>query len=176
MMAGHERSLAIRILRSVARFFVTVAVVGYTVLDELLFPLVRPVIRWLGRLQLFQLIAVGIARLPPYAVLVLLAVPFVIIEPIKVFAVYWGATGHVIQGGALLIVAHVVSILTCDRIYHSGHAQLMKIIWFARLMAWLVRLRDKAFTWARSTAAWRAASAMARSVRGWFRGILQALR
>ena len=108
--------------------------------------------------------------------LVLLAVPFVIIEPIKVFAVYWGATGHVIQGGALLLVAHLVSILTCDRIYHSGHGQLMKIIWFARLMAWLVRLRDKAFAWARSTAAWRAASAMARSIRDWFRGILQSLR
>ena len=173
---NRSRPPVIRVLRAILRFFVTIGVVGYTILDELLFPLVRPLLRWLGALQLFQALGRWIAGSPPYVVLVVLAVPFLIIEPVKVLAVYWTATGHVIAGGGLLIVAHTVSILTCERIYHVGHAPLMRIVWFARLMTWVIGLRDKALGWAKSTAAWRMASQMARSVREWFRGFVQSLR
>jgi hypothetical protein len=106
---------------------------------------------------------------------VLLAVPFIVIEPAKVFALYWGAVGHPVQGLILLIIAQVVSILTCDRIFHVGYQPLMRIGWFKRLMGWLIGLRDKALGWAKATEVWKAAAAMIRSVRTWFRGLLAAL-
>jgi hypothetical protein len=166
----------LRVLRAIARFVVTIAVVIYTLLDELLFPLVRPLLRWLGDLKLFQKLGAWIAGLPPYVVLVLLAVPFILIEPAKVFAVYWTATGHVIQGAILLLIAQIVSLLTCERIFHVGHDKLMQIGWFKRLMTWLFGLRDKALNWAKSSKIWQSAAEMIKSVRTWFRGLIASLR
>lgn len=154
------------------RALVTLGVILYTALDELLFPLFRPAIRWLGSLQLFQRLAAFIHGLPPYAVLVLLAAPFIILEPAKLFAIYWGATGHPLQGALLLLAAQVASILTCDRIFHVGYGPLMRIGWFNRLMTWLISLRDLALNWARATAIWKAAATAARSVKAWFRNLL----
>lgn len=171
-----ERPLWKQVIRAIGRFVVTVGVVFYTLLDELLFPLFRPAIRWLGDLQLFQALARLIQRLPPYAVLVLLAVPFIVIEPAKVFALYWGAVGHPIQGLILLGIAQIVSILTCDRIFHVGYEPLMRIGWFKRLMSWLIGLRDNALGWAKATEVWKASAAMIRTVRTWFRGVLASLR
>jgi len=161
----------LRAFRVLARFVVTIGVVIYTLLDELLFPLVRPLLGWLGDLQLFQRLGVFIAGLPPYVVLVCLAVPFIVIEPVKVFAVYWTAIGHFLAGPVLLLFAHLVSLVTLERIYHVGHGQLMQIGWFARLMGWLLGLRDKGLGWAKSTTAWKSAAATIRSVREWLRQI-----
>lgn len=171
-----NRPLPVRILRGIGRALVTVAVVAYTVFSELLLPLLRPLLRWLSALRLFETLGALIRRLPPYVVLVLLAVPFVIIEPVKVFAIYWGAIGHPVQGLLLLVLAQVLSILTCDRIYHAGHEPLMRIGWFRRFMTWLKTLRDRALDWAKATAAWRSGAALAHSVRLWFGGILASRR
>lgn len=143
----------------------SVCVVVYVVIDELLTGILWPAIAGLSRLKIFRLIGDAIASLPPYGVLVLLGVPFVIIEPVKVFALYWIATGHLVQGPILLVLAHVLSILSCDRIYHSGHAKLMQIAWFKRLMTWLVGLRDLALGWVRSTALWRTVSGTVSALR-----------
>ena len=165
-----------RVIRGIGRAVVTIAVVIYTVLDELLFPLFRPLIRWLGELRLFQRLGALIGRLPPYVALVLLAVPFVVIEPAKLFAVYWGATGHVVQGTILLLIAQVLSLLICERIFHAAYEPLMRIGWLKALLGWLFGLRDRAIGWARSTAAWQAAAGWVRGAREWLRGVLASLR
>lgn len=162
----------VSVVRAVARFVVAIAVVIYTLLDELLFPLVRPLLRWLGALQLFQRLGALIQRLPPYVVLALLAVPFIIIEPAKVVALYWIATGQVVLGVVALGLAQVISLLTCERIFHVGHEPLMRIGWFKALMGWLFGLRDKALDWVRATQVWRWATRVGRDVRDWFKRII----
>ena len=108
--------------------------------------------------------------------LLILAVPVVVPEPLKVFALFWFALGHLIQGGILLFVAHGASILTLERLYQAGKPQLMKIGWFARIMGWLGALRDAALAFAKSTAAWKWAAETASAVRAWFRRIIQSAR
>lgn len=164
------------VLRVIGRAVATVLVVVWAILDELLFPLFRPLIAALSRLRIFETLAVLIARTPPYGVLVLLAVPFVVIEPLKVVALYWIATGWFVRGVLLLIGSYVLSIFTVDRIYHTGRGQLMKIGWFARLMTWIGGLRDRAYAWVRTTAAWQWAARMAAEIRGWVRGLFQTAR
>ncbi len=147
-------------------------VIGYALLDTLLFPLFRPLVDALSKLRVFEAAGAVLLRLPPYVVLLILAVPFIVLEPLKVFALYWFALGHLIQGGILLIVAHGASILTLERLYHAGKPQLMQIGWFKRLMTWLGGLRDAAMKLARSTAAWQWAAGVATSLRGWVRGLV----
>ena len=163
-------------LRAIGRFVVGIFVVAYAILDTLLFPLFRPLIRYLSGLRLFEAVGALIVKLPPYLVLLILAVPFVVLEPLKVFALYWFALGHLIQGGILLVIAHGASILTLERLYQAGKPQLMKIGWFARVMAWLGGLRDTALNFAKSTAAWTWAAETGAAVRAWFRSVIQSAR
>ena len=176
MTEPQDRSTGYRALRAIGRFLVGIVVVGYAILDTLLSPLFRPLIRYLSGLRLFEAIGALLARLPPYVVLLILAVPFVVLEPLKVFALYWFALGHLIQGGILLIVAHGLSILTLERLYHAGKSQLMKIGWFARVMGWLGALRDAALNFAKATGAWKWAAETATAVRAWFRRVIQSAR
>ena len=164
------------VLKAVARFAVAVAVVAYTLLDELLSPVFRPAIRWLSALRLFQRLGEAIGRLPPYGALVLLAVPFVIIEPAKVGALWVIATGRVVEGTVLLLIAHAMSLLICERIFHAGYGPLMRIGWFRALLDWLFSIRDRAIAWGKDTAAWKAAVGVARNVREWVRGVVTGLR
>jgi len=161
------------VMRLIGRAIATVIVVVWLVFEVLLLPLVRPVVHWLGRLALFEKLGALIGSLPPYAVLVLLAIPFVLVEPLKAIGLYWMATGLVVRGLALFVFAHLVSLLTLDRIYHAGHTQLMQIGWFARLMTWLISLRDRAFAMARSTPAWRWSAKTVAKLRTWVRTLIE---
>lgn len=175
-MTGRPLNPLQQALRHVGRFVVGIFVVGYSILDQLLFPLFRPLIGWLSGLKLFELIGAGLQKLPPYVMLLVLAVPFFLLEPLKLFALYWIAVGHIYQGAALTILAHVLSILTLERLYHAGKPQLMQIGWFARLMAWLGGIRDTALRIAKSTAVWKWSAEIALAVRAWLRSVLQSVR
>jgi hypothetical protein len=168
-VAKGEPNGAGRLLRRLARAMVAVFVVGYTLLDELLFPIFRPLIRWLGQLGIFERIGVLIGQLPPYLVLLLLGVPFVLIEPLKVYALLLIATGQLVTGVMLMLLAQVLSLLILERIYHAGHAPLMRIAWFRAVMGWVIALRDKALGLIRATSAWRFAMRQARRVKAWAR-------
>lgn len=162
------------VLRLLGRAIATAIVLVWLAFEFLLLPVIRPAINWLSSLRLFETIGGWIGRLPPYVVLVLLAIPFVLIEPLKALGLYWMGTGLLVRGLALFVFAHLVSLLTLDRIYHAGREQLMKIGWFARLMGWLIGLRDWAFGWARSTAAWKWGAAAAGQVRARIRRMVRA--
>ena len=162
-------------LRFVVQSVLSVFLILWTLLDTLLFPLIRPLLDALGRLQLFALIETGLGRLPAYLALLALAVPFVIIEPIKAFALYWFGIGHFVQGAVLYVISHLASILIVERVYHAAHEPLMRINWFRRLMAWLDRIRHIGIDWAQSTALWQVSARLARQVAGTVRGWLRAL-
>lgn len=161
------------VLHAIGRTIAVIVVFVWTILDEALFPLFRPLVRWLSGFRIFHAIGDLLGRLPPYVVLVCLAVPFVLIEPLKIVALYWIATGLVIRGGALMVFSYVLSIFTLDRIYHAGRGQLMQIGWFARLMSWLVGLRDAAFGWVKATAAWQAGRRLVLAARAWVIGLFR---
>ena len=158
-------------LRGLGRIVLSILLILWTLLDLLLFPLLRPLLAWLARLRLFDWIGTLLGQLPPYAALLVFAIPFVIIEPIKAFALYWLATGHVVTGAGLYGLAYVASIVIVERIYHAAHAPLMRIDWFRRLMSWLDGIRRIGLDWARSTPLWRssaaAAIALRRTIAGW---------
>ncbi len=175
-MTENPTNPAFRLLRHVARFLVGIFVVGYALLDGLLFPLVRPLLAYLSRLQLFAAFGALLVKLPPYVVLLLLAVPFFLLEPLKLVALYRIAIGHVVQGTVLTLVAHGLSILTLERLYQAGKPQLLKIGWFMRLMGWLGGIRDYALAFARSTPAWKWAAQLVREIRAWFRNLLRSVR
>ena len=171
-MADHQLNPLQRCLRILAEIIVAI----YVVVDSIVFALFRPVVRWLSGLRVVQRLERWIQSLPPYVILVVMVVPFIIAELAKVFAVYWMAEGHFRTGMTIFIGAYVVSIFVCERILHAGKAQLMTIPWFAWIYNWIMTVRDAIFGWFRQTAIWRAAITLKEKARLTMRGVSDRLR
>ncbi len=135
------------------------------VLDELARPLYRPLLAWLGSFRVVARVEAAIARLPPYGVLALLAVPFAVAEPMKLVALVLLARGAWFSGIALMALGHLTSFVLVERVYHAGRGQLLTIGWFARCMAWLDRIRQLVVGRIKASATWRRATALGRAIR-----------
>jgi hypothetical protein len=129
-------------------------VVLYVVLDGIVTPVVRPLLGWVARLRFVIRLQDIVAALPPYAILVLLAVPLAFAEPAKIYALYLMAEGHFASGLVTISMAYLVSLLIVERIYHAGSAKLKTIPWFAKLMDWLTGIRDRLLAWVWATRIW----------------------
>ena len=140
-------------------------VVLYVVLDGIVTPVVRPLLRWVAKLRFVIRLQDIVAALPPYAILVLLAIPFAFAEPAKIYALYLMTKGQVATGLVTISMAYLVSLVVVERIYHAGRAKLKTIPWFAILMDWLTGIRDHLLAWARATRVWAFSVKLKRNAR-----------
>ena len=105
------------------------------VLDGIFRPLYRPVITAISGLTFIKRLENRIARLPRLAILLCLAVPFAIAEPMKIVGLVLIAHGAFKSGLALTILAHLSTFLIVERIYHAGREKLLTYGW----LAWIMR-------------------------------------
>jgi hypothetical protein len=117
-----------------------------------------------------------VAALPPYAILVLLAIPFAFAEPPKIYGLYLIGAGHLAAGLFTTAMAHLVTLVIVERIYHAGQAKLKMIFWFAKLMDWLTGIRDRLLAFARSTRVWAFSVRLKESARAILAKLLLRLR
>lgn len=141
-------------------------VVGIAILlDELLRPLYRPLIAWFASLRLVARLEEAIGRLPPYGALVALAIPFAIVEPLKLLGLLFLARGAFAAGIVTTAIGHLAGFLLVERAYHAGRAQLLTIPWFARVMGWIEAIRQVVIGRIKASAAWQRAVGLMRAVR-----------
>jgi len=147
-------------------------VVGFVILlDEMLRPLYRPLIAWFASLRLVARLEAAIGRLPPYGALVALAIPFAIVEPLKLLGLVFLARGALTAGIVTTAIGHLAGFLLVERVYHAGRAQLLTIPWFARIMGWIDAIRQAMIGRIKASAAWQRAVALVRTMRERLRGL-----
>jgi hypothetical protein len=129
-------------------------VVLYIVLDGIVAPVFGPLLRLVARLRFVLRLQDAVAALPPYAILVLVAVPMLIAEPAKLYALWLLSRGLFWAGIATITTAYVLSLVIAERIYHAGRTKLRTIAWFARLMDWLTSIRDYILAFLRASWIW----------------------
>jgi hypothetical protein len=118
----------------------------------------RPLSALLARLARFPIWAMverGIAGLPPYGALLVLAVPSVILVPAKLLGVFLLATGHFVTAGLLIVAAKVASTALIARIFLLTKPALMQIPWFAYAYGVVVPWQEALFARIRSSWVWR---------------------
>jgi hypothetical protein len=103
-------------------------IVIYIGLDAIIFPMFRPTSRWLGGRTFINAAQRRVGRLPPYAILALLALPFAVAEPAKILALYLMATGHVFIGTLVLAAAYFISLVIVERLFRGGRTKLLTIV------------------------------------------------
>ncbi|MBB3771709.1 hypothetical protein FHS55_002318 [Angulomicrobium tetraedrale] len=136
---ARRRSLLLAALSCVFRLVATLVIL----LDELVRPIYRPLIRRLAALALMQAFERWIAARGPLTVLALLLVPYATVEPLKFVALLWIAKGTVRSGTVLLILAHLVSFVLIERIFTAGKPKLMTIGWMAWIITSASAIRDR---------------------------------
>ncbi len=161
---GAPRRTALFLLRGLIAIFI--------ILDEIARPLYRPLIKRFAALRMIQRLEEGVARLPRPLVLLALAVPFAIAEPLKLVGVLLMAREQFWLGLVILCGAYLASFLIVERIYHAGREKLLTYRWFAWAMGLVTRLRDEVLGWVRSSQAYGFAMRTRDAARRWWRAIL----
>ena len=118
----------------------------------------KPLSDLLARLARFAPIAVierWIAGLPPYAALLVFALPTTLLLPLKFLAMWLLATGKYWTATALFAAAKVASTAFVARIFTLTKPTLMQIGWFARTYNWFVPWKDALFAQIRASWVWR---------------------
>jgi hypothetical protein len=144
----------VRVARRILALPAAIAVAVYLLLSDLVSPVLAPVIGRLAELRLFVRLRAILESLTPYQALVLLAVPFLILEPLKILALVVIAGGHVVTGTALLVGLHGLSLLSTERLFSVVKPKLLTIRWFNHLWGFIVLIRDDLIRRVRRSSVW----------------------
>jgi hypothetical protein len=96
-----------------------------------------------GRMTLLARIRRRLQKTSPYGYLVLLLVPLLLVEPLKLVAVIVAGEGHWLTGTGMLVAAYAASLVVIERLFRVVKPKLMTIGWFARLWSGFVALRAR---------------------------------
>lgn len=142
-------------MRQVLLFVAEALIIFYVALDSFIVPVFRPLLGVLARLRVVKRIEGFIASLPAYMILVILGALFFVADPAKVYGLFLFGTGHFLSGFVIFISAYLVSLALVHRVFRAGESKLRTIGWFAKLLDWLFRFRDKFLRWVKSTNVWK---------------------
>lgn len=126
----------------------------------------------LARLPLWARIEGWITSRPPWAALLLLGLPVLMLLPLKLLALYLLGKGHVAGGLGLIVGAKVLGTALAARLFQLTHPTLMTLPWFARLYNPWKRWKDRLLTQVRQSWPWR----LGRVLRGRLRRVVTKLR
>jgi hypothetical protein len=119
----------------------------------------RPLADLLGRLARWRpwaAIESVIIRLPPYAALVVFALPTTLLLPLKFLALLLVAKGQIVLAGLLFVAAKVVATALIARLFVLTQPALMQIGWFAWGYDTAMPWKDALTAQVRASWAWRA--------------------
>jgi hypothetical protein len=99
--------------------------------DAIFSTIAHPLARWLGEHWILFRLRAWIRSLRPYPALALLAVPLIILEPVKPVAAYLAATGHVSSSLIVLVVGEILKLVLVERLFSLNRDKLLSVPAFA---------------------------------------------
>ena len=129
-------------------------------------PLARA-LAWLGRLRLVARVERKIQRLPPWAALLVFALPLLLLFPVKLLALYLFGIGQALPGLALLAGAKLVGTAMVARLFQLTQPALMQFAWFARNYPRWKNWKDGVMAQVRASALWQRGRRIRARVRAW---------
>ena len=143
-------------LRRFLRYMFTVLAAVVLLFEEWGWEPLAAALARLARLPLWAWLERRIANLPPWAALLVFAVPMLMLLPLKLVALYLFGTGHATAGLGLLMAAKLVGTALLARLFTLTQPALMKLAWFAYLYPRWKAWKDQLFEQVRQSAMWRA--------------------
>jgi hypothetical protein len=151
--------------RAAQRSIVFLLATIYFLVDAIFMTVARPLSNWVAKHWIFESLRAWIVSLRPYPTLLLLAVPLIVLEPVKPVAAYLVGTGHVAMGMIVLVIGEILKLVLVERLFSISRDKLMSIPAFA----WAYWKYRAVKHWMTSAEAWQA-------VRRWSRIAQYAIR
>ena len=150
-----------KVLRYAARAILLAVVFLYFLIDLIFFSVVRPLRRRLMGLKWVKKLRDWVGTLNRYGALLLLLVPWLILEPIKPIGFLLFAHKHHLAATLLIVVGEVVKLTLFEQLFDMTKPKLMSFHWFA----WCYSRWRVAIEYLRSLPLWRRMLIWYRSVR-----------
>jgi len=138
MLIEHRSRSAWQLLLLPVRLVIAVLVI----ISEVARPLYRPFVNWFSSLSIVKHFGEFVGSLPRAVILVLFVVPLAIAEPLKIYALFVIARGHVISGLVIIALAYLMSFLLVERLFHAGREKLLTYGWLKWIMDRVATVRD----------------------------------
>ncbi len=137
--------------------FIILLAVFFFLVEDVTWPIVSALAARVARIPAIAALELRVAALGPYPTLLLIALPFAVFEPLKLYGLYLMGGGAFAYGIAVFLLAEIVRTAIAARIFAISHTKLMSIGWFATVYGGIMRARDWAYGHLTSTPAWQAA-------------------
>jgi hypothetical protein len=154
-----------QVLRYVARAILLTVVFLYFLIDLIVLSAIRPLRRRLLALKWVTRLRDWVGGLNRYAALLLLAVPWLLLEPIKPIGFLLFAHRHHFAATLLIVVGEVVKLTLFEQLFDMTRPKLMSFRWFA---VCYIRWRET-IEYLRSFPVWRRMLGLCHTVRAWVR-------
>jgi hypothetical protein len=152
-------------LRYAVRAVLLAIAVLYFLIDLIFLSFVRPLRRRLMALKWIRGLRGWVGTLNRYAALLLLVVPWLILEPIKPLGFILFRHKHHLVATLLIIGGELIKLSLFEQLFDMTKPKLMSFPWFARYHnAWQATI-----DYLRSLLVWRRMLELSRTVRTWVR-------
>ncbi len=105
----------------------------------------------IGNLPVFRHLESGIKGLSPYPALACLAVPWFLLLPAKISALWLLSHDHALAGIGTIVLAKLGGTALVARIFSLTKNQVLSIAWFNRLYQFVMRILTWAHNWIKQT-------------------------
>jgi hypothetical protein len=105
-------------------------------------PIVARVVNLVPWGKLKEKLARLIEHLPPWAVLIVFIIPFIVLLPLKFLEVYFLAKRQWLAVGVVLILAKLLGVGVTAFIFDVTRDKLLQMAWFCRMYEWFLELRQ----------------------------------
>jgi len=122
----------------------------------------------LGRLPLWGWVERRIAGLPPYAALLIFALPTLALLPVKLLALYLLGMGKTKLALTVLISAKLLGTAVLARLFQLIQPGLMQLAWFARWYPRWKSWKDGVLSLVHACAPWRMAREFKAQTKAWW--------
>jgi len=109
-------------------------------------PLVARIVNVIPWDRLKERLARAISMLPPWATLIVFAIPLILLLPLKFLEVYLLAKRYWFGAALVLILAKLIGLGVTAFVFDATRDKLLQMAWFARMYDRIMRLRG----WARA--------------------------
>jgi hypothetical protein len=150
-------------LRRSARAILLTAAVLYFLIDLIFLSVVRPLRRRIMALRWVRKSRDWVGKLNRYAALLLLLVPWLILEPIKPIGFLLFAHKHHLAGTLVIVGGEAVKLTLFEQLFDMTKPKLMSFHWFA----WSYSRWQAAIERLRSLPLWHKMLSLYRTVRSW---------